>query len=103
CFDTCHAFASGYDFRTPETTRQTLKEFDEKIGLEYLRLTHVNDSKVDLGGKRDRHEHIGDGFIGRNGLAIILNTAEFRKIDWLLETDDLKRQADIEILKEIRG
>lgn len=103
CFDTCHAFASGYDFRTPETVQQMLKEFDKKIGLEYLKLAHVNDSKVDLGGKRDRHEHIGDGFVGKIGIANILKTPEFMKIDWLLETEDSKRMLDLEVLKEIRG
>lgn len=103
CFDTCHAFASGYDFRTTEGVGNVLEEFEKKIGLEYLKLAHVNDSKVDLGGKRDRHEHVGDGFIGRDGLANILNTPEFRNIDWLLETEDSKRETDIKILKEIRG
>ncbi len=102
CFDTCHAFASGYDFRTPEATRVMLKNFDEKIGLKYLKLTHVNDSMVDLGGKRDRHEHIGDGFIGKIGIKNILTTPEFMGIDWLLETEDSKRKTDIELLKEIR-
>ena len=103
CFDTCHAFASGYDFRTPGGARNVLEEFDKKNGLGYLKRAHINDSKVDLGGKRDRHEHIGDGFIGRDGLANILNSPEFRSIDWLLETEDSKREADIRILKEIRN
>ena len=102
CFDTCHAFASGYDFRKPELARGMLEEFDKKIGLEYLKLTHVNDSKFNLGGKRDRHEHIGDGFIGEGGIAAILNTPKFCGIDWLLETEDSKRAEDIEILKKIR-
>lgn len=102
CFDTCHAFASGYDFRTAEGAGNVLEEFGKKIGLEYLKLVHVNDSKVDLGGRRDRHEHIGDGFIGREGLANILSTPEFRSIDWLLETEDSKRENDIKILKNIR-
>ena len=101
CFDTCHAFASGYDFRTTERARNVLKEFDKKIGLEYLKLSHINDSKVDLGGRRDRHEHIGDGFIGVDGLSSLLKTPEFQKIDWLLETDDVKREQDIKILKQI--
>ncbi|MBI2063754.1 MAG: TIM barrel protein [Candidatus Yanofskybacteria bacterium] len=103
CFDTCHAFASGYDFRTAEGAGSVLEEFGKKIGLEYLRLAHINDSKVDLGGKRDRHEHIGDGFIGREGMANILSTTEFRNIDWLLETEDSKREVDIVELKKIRS
>ena len=103
CFDTCHAFSSGYDFRTKEGARKILEEFDKKIGLEFLKLAHINDSKFDLNGKRDRHEHIGDGFIGREGIASILDTPEFRRIDWLLETDDNGREKDIEILRKIRG
>lgn len=103
CFDTCHAFASGYDFRTPKKKAQAvLKEFDKKIGLEYLKLAHVNDSMVDLGGKRDRHEHIGDGFIGIDGISNLLKTPPFQKIDWLLETEDSRREDDIRILKQIR-
>ncbi len=103
CFDTCHAFGAGYDFRTPEKAREVLKEFDKNIGLKYLKLTHVNDSKVDLGGKRDRHEHIGKGFIGENGLASLLQTPEFLKIDWLLETEDEGREIDVKKLKQIRA
>lgn len=103
CFDTCHAFASGYDFQTTEGARNVLEEFEKKIGLEYLKLTHVNDSMVGLGGKRDRHEHIGDGFIGVDGIASLLKTPPFQKIDWLLETEDSKREEDIRILKNIRS
>jgi deoxyribonuclease IV len=103
CFDTCHAFASGYDFTTKESAKKILSEFDEKIGLEYLSLAHVNDSKFNLGEKKDRHEHIGQGFIKKEGIAAILNTPEFQKIDWILETEDEGREKDIEILKEIGG
>ena len=103
CFDTCHAFGSGYDYRTPEKARAMLKEFDKYVGLEYLKLSHVQDSKVDLGGKRDRHEHIGDGFVSEEGLASLLQTPEFQAIDWLLETPHDKVQQDIEKLKNIRG
>lgn len=103
CFDTCHAFASGYDFRTLEKAKTILNEFDKKIGLEYLKLTHINDSMMDLGGKRDRHEHIGYGFIGVDGMAVLLATTPFQKIDWLLETEDSKREKDIRILKQIRS
>lgn len=103
CFDTCHAFGAGYDFRTPEKAKEVLAEFDKYIGLRYLKLTHVNDSKVDLGGRRDRHEHIGDGFIGREGIASILGTKEFMVIDWLLETEHDKVQEDIKKLKNLRA
>lgn len=103
CFDTCHAFASGYDFRTPELASALLEEFDRAIGLSWLTLSHVQDSKADLGGKKDRHEHIGRGHIGRDSLAALLNTPPFRAIDWILETPSDGRGDDVAILKEIRG
>lgn len=102
CFDTCHAFASGYDFRTPEGVKKVLKQFDNTIGLEWLKLTHVNDSKMDLGGKRDRHEHIDKGFIGYAGLKEILTSKPFQKIDWILETESDGRLEDVKKLKKIR-
>jgi deoxyribonuclease-4 len=102
CFDTCHAFASGYDFKDHEKARGTLEAFDKTIGLQWLKLTHVNDSQVALGGKRDRHEHIGKGHIGIEGLAALLGTEPFRRIDWLLETRDEGRDADVRALREIR-
>lgn len=102
CFDTCHAFASGYDFRTPEGTQKMLEDFDHAIGLNLLRMSHVQDSKTDLGGKRDRHEHIGSGHIGFDGLKNLLTTPEFSRIDWILETESEGRSEDLKKLKEIR-
>lgn len=103
CFDTCHAFASGYDFRTAQGAKKVLAEFDKKIGLKWLKLSHVQDSKTDLGGKKDRHEHIGEGFIGQDGLKELLTTKPFLAIDWILETEDEGRDQDVKKLKEIRG
>src|SRR3989344_5365837 len=71
----------------------------KKIGLNLLELVHVNDSKVDLGGKRDRHEHIGEGYIGEEGITSILSQESFAKIDWIIETDDDGREKDLEFLK----
>ena len=102
CFDTCHAFASGYDFRTPQKAKEMLASFDKIVGLQWLKMTQVNDSMVDVGLKRDRHEHIGDGFIKEEGIASILQTPEFLGFDWLLETEMEGRKKDIEILKNIR-
>jgi deoxyribonuclease-4 len=103
CFDTCHAFASGYDFRTPQNAKDMLIDFDRVVGLEWLKMTHVNDSKTDLGGKRDRHEHIDRGYIGRKGLASLLTTVPFSDIDWILETENEGRLEDIAVLKGIRS
>lgn len=102
CFDTCHAFASGYDFRTPEKLSDVLRSFDDTIGLNLLKMTHVNDSKADLGGRRDRHEHIGAGHIGLAGLSAVLTSPAFSDIDWILETETEGRKADIEALRRIR-
>lgn len=102
CFDTCHAFASGYDYSTPDKAAQVLKEFDRHVGLEWLRLTHVNDSKTPLGGKRDRHEHIGKGHVGLPGLSALLTTDAFAGIDWILETEDKGREKDVQALRKIR-
>jgi deoxyribonuclease-4 len=103
CFDTCHAFASGYDFRTVAGTERMLEEFDRHIGLELLRVSHVQDSKTDLGGRKDRHEHIGNGFIGSEGLRMLLGTATFRGIDWILETESEGRSEDVATLKRMRA
>ena len=102
CFDTCHAFASGYDFRKQKGTEDVIKEFDEKIGLKWLKLAHVNDSKFALGEHRDRHEHIGKGHVGEEGIMKLLRTEPFGKIDWILETEDEGREKDVAVLKKFR-
>lgn len=108
CFDSQHAFASGYDFRRQAAVKKTFTEFNNEIGLKYLRMSHINDSKIELGGKRDRHDHIGEGQIGAAGLATLLgflrqqeqkNKAEMPLI---LETEHDKVMADIQALKKLR-
>src|SRR3989339_822720 len=64
CFDTQHAFASGYDLRSVGKVDEVFKKFDKLIGLEKLAVIHTNDSKTELGSHKDRHEHIGKGFLG---------------------------------------
>lgn len=103
CFDTAHAFAAGYDLRTPDALKKTLKEFDTHIGLDRLKMSHCNDSKVDLGMKRDRHEHLGKGFIGLGGFESILESSEFKNVDLYLETEPEGVAEDLKILKKLRG
>lgn len=86
CFDTCHSFAAGYDFRTPEVYEQTWVRFDQIIGLGRLKFFHLNDSKRPLGSRVDRHEHIGKGEIGLGGFRLLLNDARFRNHPMVLET-----------------
>jgi len=86
CLDTCHIFAAGYDIRTPGAYRKTMTEFDRVIGLERLLAVHVNDSKGELGSRRDRHEHIGRGRIGRRGIANFVNDPRLARVPLILET-----------------
>lgn len=103
CFDTCHAFASGYDLRTPEAVSNTLKEFDTHIGLKKLALVHANDSKNDLGSHVDRHEHIGKGAIGMGGWKAIIAHPKLQQADFLLETPPgVDRDSDLQTLKRLR-
>ncbi len=104
CFDTCHVFAAGYELRTAEGYKQTLKEFDKVIGLDLLKLFHVNDSKKDFGSRVDRHEHIGRGFLGKDAFAHLVNDKRFLKTPMVLETPkgaDLKE--DVENLAVLRS
>jgi deoxyribonuclease-4 len=104
CFDTCHAFAAGYDFRTPEGYAAMVDEFDRTIGLARLRVFHFNDSKGDLGSRKDRHEHIGQGQIGLNGFARILKDPRFDGLPVILETPKSKDlHEDLENLALLRG
>jgi deoxyribonuclease-4 len=86
CYDTAHTFAAGYDIRDKKTYDETFKQFDKIIGLNRLRVMHLNDSKKDLGTRIDRHEHIGKGFIGLDAFRFILNDERFENIPKILET-----------------
>jgi deoxyribonuclease-4 len=91
CFDTCHAFAAGYDFRTSEAYEQTFSLFDRLIGIERLKFFHLNDSRKELGSKVDRHEHIGKGCIGLAGFRLLLNDPRFQHHPMVLETPKGKK------------
>ena len=86
CFDTCHAFAAGYDIRTEAAYRQTMAEFDRIIGLARLNAIHVNDSVKPLGCRVDRHEAIGKGHIGLDGFRWLMNDPRLADIPKILET-----------------
>ncbi|MCB9419350.1 MAG: deoxyribonuclease IV [Ardenticatenaceae bacterium] len=94
CFDTCHVFAAGYDIRTPETYAKTMAEFDRIIGLNHIKTFHFNDSKFELGSQKDRHAHIGDGFIGLDGFANFVNDPRWANHSAHLETPKTEEDED---------
>jgi deoxyribonuclease-4 len=107
CLDTCHVFAAGYELRTPEGYAATMEEFDRVIGLEQLKALHLNDSKGDLGCRKDRHEHIGEGHIGLEGFRHVLNDPRMAGLPGLLETPkgkDLHEDAEnLAVLRSLMG
>jgi len=102
CFDTCHAFAAGYELRSAETLDATMARFDEAIGLDRLKLVHLNDSKGGLNSRFDRHEHIGMGYIGEDGFRVILHNDVIRKLPIILETPVDDRRDDVGNLRVAR-
>lgn len=86
CLDTCHVFAAGYALTPVKSYRQTMKEFDQAIGLEHLAVLHVNDSVKALGSRVDRHAHIGHGAIGLEGFCNVVNDKRFTELPMILET-----------------
>lgn len=104
CLDTCHIFAAGYDIREEVSYNKTMDEFDRIIGMRRIKLFHLNDSKKGFSGRVDRHQHIGQGFIGIEGFRLIINDKRFYDIPKVLETpkgDDMRE--DIANLKILRG
>jgi len=86
CLDTCHLLAAGYDVTTDEGYKTTFKQFERLIGFERLKAFHLNDSKKPLGSRVDRHEHIGEGFVGLGAFRRIVNDPRFRDLPMMLET-----------------
>lgn len=107
CIDTCHAFASGYDIASPDGIARTMAEFDREIGLEKLVAVHANDSKGPLSGGKDRHENIGEGYIGLDGFRTIMAHPAFRDVPFLLEVPGFAGKGpdreNVEILKRLRS
>lgn len=105
-FDTAHSFESGYDLRNFQRVKNVFTEFDKEIELDKLELIHCNDSKSDFNSHLDRHEHIGEGKIGMEGLQAVVDFAKFRNINVIAETP-YEREGDdrrnLEKLKEMRG
>jgi len=88
CIDTCHAFTSGYDVKTPEGFKETFDKFSEIIGFQYLKGLHLNDSKKELGTRVDRHDNIGKGFLGEEVFRLVVNDPRFDNMPLILETPE---------------
>jgi deoxyribonuclease-4 len=102
CFDTCHAFAAGYELRTDEGLKGTLAQFEEQIGLRHLRVVHLNDAKGGRASGLDRHEHIGMGFIGEDGFRRILHDKAFSSLPLVCETPVDDRRDDRGNIAKVR-
>jgi deoxyribonuclease IV len=96
CMDTCHAFAAGYDLRSEKKNDDFVDKFDSVIGLEKLRLIHLNDSEKEIGSHIDRHEHIGLGEIGVKGMSAILKNRKLKGKPIIMETkeDSIRNNLD---------
>jgi len=104
CIDTCHAFAAGYNLGSEKNAKNTFEKFDKEIGLKYLKILHLNDSKGELGSHLDRHDHIGLGHIGKTGLSKVIKLMNKNKIPIILETPIDERRdefGDIGTAKEL--
>jgi len=102
CLDTAHLFAAGYDLRTPDGLEETLARVHQVIGLDNVKVIHTNDSKVGLGGRADRHEHIGRGKIGREAFRRLLQHRALRGKTFILETPIDKPGDDRRNLQTVR-
>ena len=91
CLDSCHLFASGYDIRTAAGVQGVVDEVAAAIGLERLGSLHLNDSQTPLGSNRDRHANLGEGELGRGGLAAFLRAPAFEGLACVLETPGVNR------------
>jgi AP endonuclease-1 len=86
CLDTCHVFAAGYDLRTPESFAAVMQEFDDVVGLQYLKALHVNDSKAPFDSHRDLHANIGTGYLGLRAFHNLVNDPRLHGLPMILET-----------------
>jgi deoxyribonuclease-4 len=105
CFDTCHAFAFGHDVHNPEGLESTLRTFDSVIGLSHLAVIHLNDSKGTFAKRLDRHEHIGQGNIGREAMRRIVNYPSLKDKPFILETPELETmiETNLNTVRELQA
>lgn len=104
CLDTCHIFAAGYDIRSAESYEQTFEEFNQKVGIDHLKVIHCNDSKKPLGSRVDRHENIGEGEIGFEGFRCLVNDPRWENVPIILETPNAEthHKINLEVLRSLQ-
>jgi len=104
CFDTSHSYAAGYDFTSKKNYEQMWEDFNEIIGLRFLKAFHLNDSIKELGSRVDRHEHIGKGKIGKKPFEFFINDERFKDLPGILETPDGDEmfEKNLTLLKSLR-
>ena len=88
CIDTCHAYTSGYNIKSPEGYAETFSLFDKIVGFNYLRGMHINDSKKEFATRVDRHDNLGRGFLGEGVFRMLMNDVRFDNIPLILETPE---------------
>ena len=103
CLDTAYAFEAGYDLSNKDGLERTLENFDQTIGLKRLHLLHLNDSKAPLGSRKDRHWHIGEGYIGLEGFRYLINHPLLKHLPGIMETPRKDTVEDLENMKVIRS
>ncbi len=103
CVDTCHIFAAGYDIRTLSEYNKFMKDFEDIIGFNKLKVIHLNDSLKPLGSKVDRHAQVGKGYIGMDAFGFIVNDKRLKNIPLIIETpgSDREHKIDLDILKNM--
>jgi deoxyribonuclease-4 len=106
CVDTAHAFAAGYDLSSTTAVENTIREFDDVVGLERLQCVHLNDSKHECGTNKDEHAHVGEGHIGEEGMRALITHPDLEDVPLVLETptEDGRGFAwNVDRVKEFRG
>src|SRR4030042_3697736 len=103
CLDTAHSFEAGYDLSTKNGIGETLETFDQTIGLNRLHLLHLNDSKTPLGSRKDRHWHIGEGYLGMEGFKSLINHPLLRHLSGIMETPRKDTVEDLRNMEVIRS
>lgn len=103
CLDSCHAFQAGYDLSSKGGIEEMAEEIEKCLGFESVKLIHLNDSKKGFNSRVDRHEHVGSGGIGKEGLKRFINYPAFEDIPLILETPKKSEEDDPRNLRVVKG